>query len=266
MRLRIGRVLASIAAVLALVVAATGVMVVDVKKSDGTRLVVPMPLLLVQAAARFAPIQSAAAGIERQAARVRQYLPVAEQVLAAVGRREPGFRRGERRQRGRARAGAQGRKDPCTSASRACARTSSWKRAVRARVAGYGPGPRRTLSAADLVAVLRHSRLTRLADVPRRRRSREDHDLVTWGAATRCRRTSGRGRPARPASGARVVLPEQVPGGQCAPGRAGQSSTQSPKSACLRSRIVRSSRQTTSFRCRSSRSTRLRAGHRTRGS
>lgn len=84
MRRRIVAVLASIAVVLGAVVAGTGVIVVDVKKPDGTRLVVPVPLLLAQAAARFGPTQAAAAEIDRQVARVRQYLPVADEVLAAV--------------------------------------------------------------------------------------------------------------------------------------------------------------------------------------
>lgn len=81
---RIGAVLASISVALGIVVAVTGVMVVDVTKADGTRVVVPVPLLLVQAAARFGPTQTAAAEVDRQVARVRQYLPVAEEVLAAV--------------------------------------------------------------------------------------------------------------------------------------------------------------------------------------
>lgn len=164
MRLRIGAVLASIAAVLGLVVAATGVMVVDVKKADGTRLVVPMPLLLVQAAARFAPTQAAAAGIERQVARVRQYLPVAEEVLAAVAAESPDFDvasvdKGDEHVRVR------------KVGDSLHIRVQSLRESVEVNLpfelawqaldkAREGP-----LSPADLVAVLRHSRLTRLAEV-----------------------------------------------------------------------------------------------------
>ncbi|PYQ00897.1 MAG: hypothetical protein DMF82_20805 [Acidobacteria bacterium] len=81
---RVGAVLGSVAAALGAVVAVTGVMVVDVTKADGTRVVLPVPLLLAQAAARFGPTRTAAAEVDRQIARVRQYLPVAEEVLAAV--------------------------------------------------------------------------------------------------------------------------------------------------------------------------------------
>jgi hypothetical protein len=81
---RIGAVLLSIGVVLGALVAVTGVMVVDVRKADGTRLVVPVPLLLAQAAARFGPTGAAAAEVDRQVARVRQYLPAAAEVLVAV--------------------------------------------------------------------------------------------------------------------------------------------------------------------------------------
>jgi len=81
---RVGAALGLVGVLLGAAVAGTGVMVVDVKKADGTRLVVPIPLLLAQAAARLGPARSAAAEIDRQVARVRQYLPVAEEVLAAV--------------------------------------------------------------------------------------------------------------------------------------------------------------------------------------
>jgi hypothetical protein len=80
---RIGAVLASISVALGAVVAVTGVMIVDVTKADGTRVVVPVPLLLAQAAARFVP-PTAAAEVDRQVARVRRYLPAAEEALAAV--------------------------------------------------------------------------------------------------------------------------------------------------------------------------------------
>jgi len=82
--LKVGAVLASIPVAVGAVVAGTGVMVVDVRDADGTHIVVPVPLLLAETAARFVPAQAAAANVDRQLARARPYLPVAEEVLAAV--------------------------------------------------------------------------------------------------------------------------------------------------------------------------------------
>ncbi len=84
MLLKIAAVLASIPVALGTVVAATGVMVVDVKDADGTHIVVPVPLLLAETAARFAPTKAAEVNIDRQLTRARRYLPVAEEVLAAL--------------------------------------------------------------------------------------------------------------------------------------------------------------------------------------
>jgi hypothetical protein len=84
MLLKIGAVLASIPVALGAVVAATGVMVVDVKDSDGTHIVVPVPLLLAETAARFAPTKAAALDVDRHLGRARHYLPVAEEALAAL--------------------------------------------------------------------------------------------------------------------------------------------------------------------------------------
>ena len=84
MLLKIGAVLASIPVALGTVVAATGVMVVDVKDADGTHIVVPVPLLAAEAAAHFAPTQGAAVAVNRQLDRARKYLPAAEEVLAAI--------------------------------------------------------------------------------------------------------------------------------------------------------------------------------------
>ena len=83
MLMKIGVVLASIPMALGAVVAGTGVMIVDVKEADGTRIVVPVPLLVAETAARLAPTQAADA-VNRELSRARQYLPVAEEVLAAV--------------------------------------------------------------------------------------------------------------------------------------------------------------------------------------
>ena len=82
--LKVGAVLASVPVALGAVVAGTGVMVVDVKQADGTRIVVPVPLLLAETAARCAPTRNATAAGDRQLARVQRYLPAAEEVLAAV--------------------------------------------------------------------------------------------------------------------------------------------------------------------------------------
>lgn len=81
---RIGAVLGAAFVVLAAVVAATGVMVVDVKDADGTHIVVPVPLLVAETAAHFAPTQGAATAVNRQLDRARKYLPAAEEVLAAI--------------------------------------------------------------------------------------------------------------------------------------------------------------------------------------
>jgi hypothetical protein len=78
MLLKIGAVLASIPLAMGSVVAATGVMVVDVRDSDGSRIVVPVPLLFAQTAAGFAPTQGATKAIDRELARV-PYLPAAEE-------------------------------------------------------------------------------------------------------------------------------------------------------------------------------------------
>ena len=55
MLLKIGVILAAIPMSLMAVVAGTGVVVVDVKEGGGPRIIVPVPLLLVEAAARIAP-------------------------------------------------------------------------------------------------------------------------------------------------------------------------------------------------------------------
>jgi hypothetical protein len=84
MLMKIGLVLGSIPLALGAVVAGTGVMVVDVRDADGTHIVVPVPLLVPETAARFGPTQDAAAKVERGLSHARRYLPVAEEVLAAV--------------------------------------------------------------------------------------------------------------------------------------------------------------------------------------
>jgi hypothetical protein len=83
MLLKIGAALAAVPLAMVGVVAGTGVVVVDVKPHDGPRIVVPVPLLLVQTAAHFAPAHAtrqAMKGMEH----AQRYLPVAEEVMAAI--------------------------------------------------------------------------------------------------------------------------------------------------------------------------------------
>ena len=55
MLLKIGAALAAVPLAMVGGVAGTGVVGVDVKSNDGTRIVLPVPLLLAETAARFAP-------------------------------------------------------------------------------------------------------------------------------------------------------------------------------------------------------------------
>ena len=82
MLLKIGVVLASLPVAAVAVVAGTGVVVVDVRESGGHRIVVPVPLLLAETAARFAPMPPAPA--LRDLEKVERYLPAADEVLAAL--------------------------------------------------------------------------------------------------------------------------------------------------------------------------------------
>jgi hypothetical protein len=63
-------------------VAATGVMVVDVKeRRGGHHVIVPVPLMLAQTAAAFVPENKTRVRLDERASR---YLPVAREVLAAL--------------------------------------------------------------------------------------------------------------------------------------------------------------------------------------
>lgn len=82
--LKIGAALAAVPLALGAAVGATGVVVVDVRESGpgGHRIVVPVPLLLAEAAVRMAPLGKRPHFPEiGEAAR---FLPVAEDVLAAL--------------------------------------------------------------------------------------------------------------------------------------------------------------------------------------
>ena len=83
MLLKIGAALAAVPLAMVGAVAGTGVVVVDVRQADGPRIVIPVPLLLAEAAARLAPARAmdhAMRGLER----AQRYLPVAEEVMAAI--------------------------------------------------------------------------------------------------------------------------------------------------------------------------------------
>jgi hypothetical protein len=84
MLMKVGVVLASIPLAAVAVVAGTGVVVVDVRESGpgGHRFVIPVPLVLAETAARFAPIPPAPR--LRDLEQVDRYLPVADEVLAAL--------------------------------------------------------------------------------------------------------------------------------------------------------------------------------------
>jgi hypothetical protein len=163
MLLKVGAVLASIPVALGAVVAGTGVMVVDVKDAGGTHIVVPVPLLLAETAARFAPAPTAAAAVDREVARVRRYLPVAEEVLAAVAE-SPDFElaridEGDEHVRiDKVGAALQIRIESPRETVAVNVPFDLARHALRqARDGRVAP--------ADLVAALRHARLTQLADV-----------------------------------------------------------------------------------------------------
>jgi hypothetical protein len=83
MLLKIGAALAAVPLAMAGVVAGTGVVVVDVRTSDGPRIVLPVPLVLAEAAGHMVPInqtERAFRGLDR----AQRYLPIAEEVLAAI--------------------------------------------------------------------------------------------------------------------------------------------------------------------------------------
>ena len=161
--LKVGAVLASVPVALGAVVAGTGLVVVDVKDADGTRIVVPVPLLLAETAARFAPTRNATAAVDRELARARPYLPVAEEVLAAIAEGPDGelVRVDDRDEHVRIRKIGDVLEVRVDSPREAVAVNVPFalaRQALRqARDGHIAPG--------DVVAALRHARLTRLADV-----------------------------------------------------------------------------------------------------
>ena len=83
MLLKIGAALAAVPLAMAGVVAGTGVVVVDVRQGDGTRIVVPVPLLLAETAAHLAPANATRQAMKNME-QAKRYLPVAEEVMAAI--------------------------------------------------------------------------------------------------------------------------------------------------------------------------------------
>jgi hypothetical protein len=83
MLLKIGAALAAVPLAMAGVVAGTGVVVVDVRPSDGPHIVVPVPLILAETAGHLAPVdktERAFRGLDR----AQKYLPLAEDMLKAI--------------------------------------------------------------------------------------------------------------------------------------------------------------------------------------
>jgi hypothetical protein len=83
MLLKIGAALAAVPLAMVGVVAGTGVAVVDVKQADGTRIVIPVPLLRAETAAHLAPANATRQAMKNME-RAQRYLPVAEEVVAAL--------------------------------------------------------------------------------------------------------------------------------------------------------------------------------------
>lgn len=84
--LKLVAALLSLPATLLAVVAGTGVLVVDVREADGPHIILPVPLLLAQAAASFAPREQA----RIDAGELRESLPAARELLRALSRAEDG--------------------------------------------------------------------------------------------------------------------------------------------------------------------------------
>jgi hypothetical protein len=84
MLLKIGVVLAAVPMALLALVAATGLLVVDVREGgpNGHHFIVPVPLILAQAAAGFVPADKVRLPLDRPA--LREYFPVAEKAIQAL--------------------------------------------------------------------------------------------------------------------------------------------------------------------------------------
>jgi hypothetical protein len=83
MLLKIAAGLAAVPMAMVGVVAGTGVVVVDVREADGTRIVVPVPLMLAQVAATLTPADATERAL-RGMERARKFMPLAEEMVAAI--------------------------------------------------------------------------------------------------------------------------------------------------------------------------------------
>lgn len=83
MLLKIGVAVAAVPLVVMGAVAGTGVVVVDVKEAEGAHIVIPVPLMLADFAARLVPADSTRNAM-RQLEQARPYLPLAEEVVTAL--------------------------------------------------------------------------------------------------------------------------------------------------------------------------------------
>jgi hypothetical protein len=173
MLLKIGMVLAAIPLSVMALVAATGVVVVDVQEKGpgGHHLIVPVPLVLAQAAAGFVPEEKTHVDLGE----AQRYLPVAEEMVRALGECPDGelVRVEERDQKVRiAKVGTtlvihvtEETKGEDVSVTVPLSMASTVLREAR----------RGSLNAATLVSTLRGARLTTLADV----RNGDQHVRVT---------------------------------------------------------------------------------------
>jgi hypothetical protein len=169
--LKLGVILAAIPMSLMAVVAGTGLVVVDVKESDGPRIVVPVPLLLVEAAARFAPdhARHVPLGHHFEAAHVDAAIAALDALAEApdcdLVRVEDGDTQVRVSKRGDL---LEVRVDGRDEDVNATVPLDLARRAVEHARGG-------SVSAGDLVAALRAARLTRLVDV----RNGDDRVTVT---------------------------------------------------------------------------------------
>jgi hypothetical protein len=173
MLLKIAVILASIPMVLLAMVAGTGLVVVDVKPSDGPHLVLPIPLLLAETAARLAPNASAHMQIDRHLDQVRRFLPAAEEALDALAQSPDGNLVEVDDNDEHVRIGKRGDVlEVRVEGPRENVSVNVPIEVAREAVRQAGSG---AVSPGDLIGALRHARLTQLVDV----RDGEDRVRIT---------------------------------------------------------------------------------------
>ncbi len=160
--IKLAAALAAVPAFCVALVAGTGVLVVDVREGGpgGHHFVVPVPLLLAQAGAGFAP-RGAAARLDLP--QLQKFLPAAERMLDALGDAPDGelVRVEERSERVLVTKAGQSLRIEVHGGKEDVSATLPLG-AVREVLHRAKDGH---LTPADLVAVLRHARLTNIADV-----------------------------------------------------------------------------------------------------